>query len=234
MAFKLLRRREILLPTLWGWLAFAAIAAAVAVVAARGAYGFLATNEPAAAPRFLVVEGWMGDEELAQVKALFASGKYEKIITVGGPLDSRLVPVVGLADFGHWSARMLLNIGIPESRVVPVAVPASAQDRTYLSAVTARDWMQRDYPDAREFDLYSAGVHTRRSRLLYKMAFGPEYRIGAIASRTVDYDPSLWWRSSAGVKTVMSESISYAWTICCFFPPAQGSHEEKWGVKRSP
>jgi hypothetical protein len=135
----LLRRRQVWLPTLWGWLVLLALLGGVALLFARCAHAFLAPNEPArgkdgAGARTLIVEGWMDEAELAQAIAVFRRGHYQRVLTTGGPVESwaEALPWKTFADRG---ASYLTSHGLSEVPVVAVPAPASAQDRSFLSAV---------------------------------------------------------------------------------------------------
>jgi hypothetical protein len=73
------------------------------------------------------------------------------------------------------------------------------------------------YPDS-NVNIYSFGVHARRSWLLFQKAFGDEMEIGVIAAEDRSYDPLYWWRSSRGVKAVGGEMIAYGYTRFFFHP----------------
>jgi hypothetical protein len=236
----LLRRRTVRLPTLWGWAVILAAgltgSAAVVVTLAFAANAWLAPNEPAAGidgagARILIVEGWLDEPDLDQALAAFRRGHYERIVTTGAPIDS-------WNDWHPWrnfadrAATYLKAHGLADVRIDAVPAPASAQDRTFLSAVVVREWAQRSEVTLSTVDLFSAGVHARRSRLLFQMAFGPGVTVGVLSSAPLDFDAQHWWRSSTGTKSVMGETLSLAWTACCFWPPAQGSHEERWAVPK--
>lgn len=223
----LLRRRTIWMPTFAGWaLALLAVIAALAWIFLH-LHAFLAVNQPVAA-RLLVVEGWVSPRELDQAIALFRNGHYRSVITTGGPGTADLYQPNPVA-YARLARDYLIRHGVPADTVTAVAAPESAQDRTYLSAVMVRDWLQQSGLKVDALDVFSSGVHSRRSRALYRMAFGPKVRIGILAARPGTYNPDAWWTSSNGVKTVISESISWIWTELLFWPAAQGSHEEKWG-----
>ena len=118
--------------------------------------------------------------------------------------------------------------------MVAVAAPESAQDRTFLSAVVVRDWLRRQGDTIDAVDLFSGSVHARRSRLVFRMAFGPEVDVGVFAAAPRRYALERWWTTSEGVKAVLGEAISLAWTACCFAPPTPGSHEGRSPMPRSP
>jgi hypothetical protein len=95
-----------------------------------------------------------------------------------------------------------------------------------------RDWLQAAGVNVDAIDLYSGGVHARRSRAVYEMAFGSAVQVGVMSALPSDYDPQHWWTTSQGAKTVTGEALSLAWTRCCFWPPPRGSHEERWAVPK--
>jgi hypothetical protein len=227
--FSLFRRRQVWLPTLWGWLVLLAVIGVVCVLAGRHIYALLAPNDPAPRARILVVEGWMSDKELDQAVAVFRRGKYERIVTTGGPIES-WVEFYRSSTYAELAASYLKKHGLDSVDVTAVSAPASAQDRTFLSAVKVRDWAARQGLMLEALDVFSAGAHGQRSRRLYRMAFGPKVDVGVLSARPLDYDERHWWRTSVGAKSVVTETIGLLWTICCFHPPPPGSHEEMWGA----
>ena len=227
-----LRPRRLWWPTLWGWLVLLVLAACTVTLAARHAGTYLAPNEPLPHARTLVVEGWLDVPELSQVMAAVQRGHYERVLVTGGPMEP-------WDDHPQWhsladrAADYLTHHGLSKMPVVAVPTPASAQDRSFLSAVQVREWLQQTSPADDGIDVFSAGAHARRSRLVYRMAFGPQARIGILSAAPTGYEPRHWWLTSAGTKAVLGETLSLAWTTCCFFPPPRGSHDERWGVPAS-
>jgi hypothetical protein len=228
----LVRRREVWLPTLWGWLAILALLALLSGLIARNIGAWLAVNDPLAAgpaPRVLVIEGWLPERELDDAAAYARTQGYARIIATGGPIES-FSPFASYAERAAQHLRQRLP-GLP---VDAVSAPATAQDRTFASAVWLRDWAARERVALDAFDLYSLGAHARRTRMVYRIAFGDGVRVGIVAGMPKRSDPRRWWTSSDAAKTVWLESASVAWTWCCFRPPPRGSHEERWAVPPQP
>jgi hypothetical protein len=225
--FSLVRRRQVWLPTLFGLLLLISLVSAAGLLAARWIHPFLAPNDPAPGASVLVVEGWLEARELDQAIEAFRKGHYQRIVTTGGPIEkwpelSKTTSYAGLA------AGYLVQQGLGDIAVTAVPAPASAQDRTFLSAVKLRDWAQKEGLVLDALDVFSDGSHGRRSRMLYQMALGPKVKVGILSARPAQYDEERWWNMSAGVKAVLGETISVIWTTCCFHPPPPGSHEELW------
>jgi hypothetical protein len=227
---KLFRRRHVWLPTVWGAIVLLAIGAALGVAALSQLGGYLAPTRFAVGSdgrgaRTLVVEGWLDDDALEDAAALARSGRYDRVVTSGGPIETwrEIQPWPTYAD---RAADYLLRHGVRETPVIAVPAPGLEQDRSYLSAAVVRDWARTQGPSLATIDVFSASVHARRSRLVYRMAFGPGVDIGIVAAPPRRYRLDRWWVTSEGTKAVMSEALSLAWTKCCFWPgeePAAGS-----------
>lgn len=170
----------------------------------------------------------MTGEELDQAVAAFRSGRYDRVVTTGGPIE-RWLNFRGSSSYADWAANYLKTHGLAHTDVTPVSGPASAQNRTFLSAVMVREWAARQGLALKAFDVFTAGAHARRSRTLYRMAFGPDVEVGVLSARPQEYDERHWWRTSAGARSVLGEAISLLWTTCCFYAAPPGSHEEIWG-----
>ena len=170
----------------------------------------------------------MTGEELDQAVAAVRRGRYDRVVTTGGPIE-RWLNFRGSTNYADWAANYLKTHGLADIDVTPVSGPASAQNRTFLSAVMVRDWAARQALALKAFDVFSAGPHARRSRILYRRAFGPNVEVGVLSARPQEYDEHHWWRTSAGAKYVLGETISLLWTSCCFHAAPPGSHEEMWG-----
>jgi hypothetical protein len=222
----LLRRRQVLVPTLLGWTVLVLALASAAVVAVRSAYAFLAVTRPVGA-HLLVIEGWMPNEQLDQALAVYRAGSFEHVFTTGGPISEFETP--SAPSYAERARNYLVAQGLPGDRVAAVPAPPSAQDRSFLNAVTLRDFLAKSGLRADSLDVVSVGAHCRRSWLVYRLAFGDGARVGMIAVRPGEYDPEAWWRTSAGAKDVLGEWIGWAWTVLFFHPGARGSHEELWG-----
>ena len=228
----LLRRRHVWLPTVWGWLVIAAVVAAAVLLGGPRLHGFLALNDPVGA-RLLVVEGWMTPLDLDQAVAAFRAGRYERIVTVGGPITGW--PELNRhSTFAEMAADHLRKRGLADVDVIAVPAPDTEQHHTYMNAMCVREWAAKSRLPLDSVDVFSSGIHARRSRLLYAMAFGPDVRVGVVAAEPTSYDASRWWRSSAGAKSVLGEAISLAWTKCCFWPGEPGSADERAAVAPAP
>lgn len=220
----LFRQRRVWMPTILGWLVLLFIGIATSILLAINLYTFLAPNEPVGA-RVLVVEGWLGPEELEQAIQAFKNGKYERIVTTGGPVTGwhRVSPD---SDYATLAAEYLAHHGVQRDLIAAVPAPKSVHERTFLSAVMFRESAQRLGIQLDSVDIFSSGPHARRSRLLFQMALGPKVRVGVLAARPADYAPESWWRTSAGVEQMLFQAFGFVWVKCCFWPGPPGSQNE--------
>jgi hypothetical protein len=208
---KLVRRRELPVPTLLGALLFAAVAAAMAVVAVYGTYPFLAPIAPVGGG-VLVVEGWGGSPAFDEALRRFRTGDYTRFVATGGPIE-RDSPIAAAHTWAEYAADALLVRGVPASAIAIVAVPPSEHDRTFRSALAVRDWLAKQPVPVTRLDVVTLGPHGRRSRRLYERAFAGRTAIGVISATPEDYEPERWWRTSEGAKSVLTEAIGWAWSV---------------------
>jgi hypothetical protein len=92
------------------------------------------------------------------------------------------------------------------------------KDRTYHSALAAKEWLGQEGISTGTIDVATLGPHARRSRLLFEKAFGNDMKVGIITLDDVEYDPAHWWRTSEGVREVVGEAIAYVYARILFHP----------------
>ena len=202
--------------------AIALLAIASAVVAFTGSqlYRFLAINEPVGGT-LLVVEGWMVPAELDGALIPLRAGHYQLIVTSGGPLYDAWHSE-GPATFAERAAAYL-NGFLTDKPVVPVPAPDTPTDRTYTSAVAVREWLKASHVTVTSLDVFSWGPHARRSRDLYRLAFGPQVQVGVFAAEPAAGGFDAWYRTSYATEEMLKELAGYIWIKCCFWPSSSGS-----------
>ena len=84
-------------------------------------------------------------------------------------------------------ANLLVEHGIPQRCVSAIFPPAAKKDRTYSSALAAKQWLHQQGISVKTLDVATLGPHARRSRLLFQMAFGDDTKVGIIALDDVEY-----------------------------------------------
>jgi uncharacterized SAM-binding protein YcdF (DUF218 family) len=200
-----------------GWLVVVAAIAVIGMAVVRTIYPFLAVTKRVDSD-VLVVEGWIHYYAIQTGADEFRSGAYERVYATGGP-------VAGTGDYtsdfmtsAHVGKGLLLTAGLPEESLEMVPSRVNGRDRTYWSAVALKEQFRERGMNVRSLNVVTENVHARRTRLLYQLAFGENVKVGIIAAQNPDYDPRHWWRYSAGVRDVLSESIAYVYAKLFFSP----------------
>lgn len=184
---------------------------------------FLAVNEPIGAD-YLVIEGWLGKKELEQAHQMFVAGEYKLAVVSGGPRKDGFNS--SLPNYAERGRQYLLSKGFPKEKLFAAPAPYSAQERTFMSAVTLREWFTDQGIVVQSLDIFTGDVHSRRSRELYRLVFGEQVDIGVYASKPNGFELNRWWQSSDGAKSVAAELLGWLLVKCCFNPGQSGSHHE--------
>ena len=212
----LLGRRSMLLPTWRGWLWLLILTAGLGWFVLHHLEPFLADNDPLP-DGVMVVEGWVPDFGMQMVIQQVRQSPYHKIYVTGGPLD-RGAPLAEFKTYAALGAASLVKMGLDPNVVEVAPAPGVRHDRTYASALALKRWLQERHVSLAQLNVITMGPHARRTRLLYTKAFGPATTVGIVAVPSQDFDPRRWWQSSAGVRTVVSEVIAYAYARVAFNP----------------
>ncbi|NET82922.1 MAG: YdcF family protein [Moorea sp. SIO1F2] len=168
---------------------------------------FLSIKSPINADA-LVVEGWLPDYALKGAMEEFDRGNYQKLITTGPPLRKGYY-LSHYKTYAELTAATCIALGVEPDKLVAVPAPDVNVNRTLASAQALREWLLTSDESIKSINLYSFDVHTRRSWLIFKQVLAPEFKVGAIAANSLDYEPKQWWVSSQGVRSIMSETIAY-------------------------
>lgn len=216
--FRLTTVRECRVLTPIGWSTLSIAFGLVLVSIMLFIHPFLAPTKPVHGD-ILVVEGWLPDYALKKAKERFQKGNYQLLVTIGGKIE------VGyhLSKYETWAelaASALKKLGVSEDKIMAApAIKNIKKDRTYYSIRALQRRLHREGLKAASIDVVSLGVHARRSWFLFKKVFS-SVNVGVIAIKPNSYDTSRWWLFSMGVRSVISESIAYAYARFIFSPPA--------------
>ena len=221
----ILRRKERWGLSWRGWLLVTLVGLMAACLVFLNVHPFLAVTHRVNA-NFLVVEGWMQRYAIRKAAEEFKAGSYERIFTTGGPENGVGGYINDYQTSASAGAEALKRFGIPDDLVQMVPSRVIGRDRTYSSAVALRDWLHEHKMLVHSINVLTEDAHARRTRLLYRKAFGKNVVVGIISVSNPDYNPRHWWRYSDGVREVIGESIAYIYARF-FFYPSESSHERK-------
>ena len=195
--------------TLKGWLLTICSFMAITIFLGFNIYSFLAPVAPIKAEA-LVVEGWIDDDGIKSAIAHFQQQDYQILITTGTPL-TRGSYLSEYQNFAQLSAATAVKLGFDRGKIAIVPTPPIERDRTLASAIAVKQWLQQNQPQITAINVYSKGVHGRRSWLLYREALKPEIKVGIISHTPTSYDARSWWKSSEGARETLSEAIAYVY-----------------------
>lgn len=208
---KFIERQEIWMLTFQGWLIAFFVSICILFFIFTNLYSFLAVTSPIKTD-VMVIEGWITDGALKQAVAEIERGNYSQIFTTGIPVEigHYLAKYKTFADICTASLR---EMGVPESKIISVPTPGVIKDRTEAGAVAFQKWLEHENYQVKSVNLFTANAHARRSWLIFKRVLEPHMKVGIIASVPENYTPQTWWKTSEGVRVVLSESIAYLYAL---------------------
>ena len=175
---------------------------------------FLAHNERLKA-ELLVVEGWIDDQALKKANDEFNHGRYMYLVIVGGPLPKSLQSKRG-NSLAERAAKTLISYGFKKKYLIVLSSPPVKHHNTYSFAITLRNWLMNSSYKITAINVFTEGVHARKSFIIYKNALGPGIKVGIISSGPFDYNPYLWFFSVEGIKWVIKDGIGYIYALIWF------------------
>lgn len=159
----------------------------------------------------------MGDAALREVVAVMEPDHL--VLCAGGPITHG-AEILPYDNYAEVSAERLVAIGVPRKQILVAPAPKVQRDRTYASALAARDKLERAGLFGEPVNLCSVGAHARRSRLMYRKVFGADYPLGILSISPEEFDLENWYRHSSGFKMVLSEWFSWFYSLLFFRVPA--------------
>src|SRR5579862_1991289 len=187
-SFALFRRRSIWFPTWRGWLLLAG-AGMVFLLAWMLAIPLLLSPTQPLGRGILVVEGWLPDYTLEEAARAFESHHYRAIVVTGVPLDQGAY-ILTETNYAQLASETLQRMGIKPESIVCLARSKTPRNRTYGTALLVRRWLDSQSIDG-GVDVFTLGVHARRTRFYYRLALGPKYKVGIIAGEEHRFNPTL-------------------------------------------
>lgn len=203
------RRRSVPLPTWRLWLCALGTAAAITVGVGSQLHSWLAVTDPVSGAKYMAIEGWAPDEVARRTQEIADDTNALRIFCTGIPLDKGHYLAAWKTD-ADVTALTLAKLGMDPQRICPAAGNAARVDRTRNMAIGLKAVLDGEgIPAAdRKINLVSQGTHARRSRDVFQEVLGPEWQVGIYSVPNPEYNPSLWYRQSAGVKGVISETAA--------------------------
>ncbi len=113
---------------------------------------------------------------------------------------------------------IMLHYGVPSDKIVAVSTQKDRLNRTYSSAETAARWISAHYDPVPAINIFTEGVHARRSFILYQLAFDKQVKLGVIASPKYKFNRKNWWKEKEGREYVLTQTMKYIYAKFLFYP----------------
>ena len=189
----------------------------ILILAATSLHPFLAVNKPVG-HGILVVEAWVPPKTLAESANLFNSGNYCCIVIVGGTIRGIERYSTHLTTYPDLAAKRLEELGFDTKKLVRISAPDVAIGRrTLTSAMAIKRWLNNSGASVCCLDVFTAGVHARKSWLLFRYALGDSFRVGIIAGDAAPYNRAVWFLSPRGIWSVSHNLAGYVYSKLWMF-----------------
>ncbi len=202
--------------TFWGWVAFGVILALIFRIWLATVCEWLSLNRPVRA-RTLVVEGWIEDYALRHAVDFYRKNHYRHMVVTGLPI-TQWRDYVTFKNTAEGAVAVMKGYGFQDTIYRAVIPPTVTINRTYNTAVATRLLFEKHPEFGKAFNIFSVGVHSRRTHLMFERAFGDHYNVGIIADTDRTFDPEHWWRTSKGFRNVSNEFVAFGYVWAFFHP----------------
>jgi len=165
---------------------------------------FLAVSSPAG-QGILVVEAWIPSQSLREAARVFQSGKYRYLVVVG----TQITVCDHSVNNADLAADDLEKLGSAKNKVVRIAIPYQSVDRTFATAKAFKQWALSSAVGTCCIDVYTVGVHARKSWITFQTVLGSTYQVGVIAGPETSYNPKYWLMSGRGIWLVARNLSGY-------------------------
>ncbi len=179
-------------------------------------YKFLFLREPIKTST-MVLEGWVPTYALLDALEYYEENNYKNLIVTGIPITQYEYA----SDFKYTSQATILalkHFGFSDT-IYEAANPTNIyKDRTYCTALQTKEIFAQHPEWGKSFNVYSMGVHSRRSLLLFKKAYPNNFEIGIISHSDRAFIGEEWWKSSIGFRNVSNELLALTYSKFFFHP----------------
>jgi hypothetical protein len=173
-------------------------------------YDFLAINSPVQ-EGILVVEGWIPTQALTESVNIFNFGHYSYLVVVGGPIQGSGSDSPDSMTYADLAAKRLETLGLDTKKIVKIRVPGVSTGHTLASAKAVKRWLAGSGTFVCCVDVFTVGVHARKSWIVFRYAVGDRYHVGIISGTEVSCDPRFWFFSRRGIREVTRNLVGYVY-----------------------
>jgi hypothetical protein len=174
-------------------------------------HDFLALNSPING-EILVVEGWFPDVPgMADAANALLHHNYQRVVCVA--VDDPEDAASAHTSNAQRASKRLISLGVNPLLIHVIALKSSEHDRTFHCALAVKSWLEKEHPKVRSIDVFTVGIHARKSLLLYKKAMPEGFSVGIIAAKDSRDFASNWWLSPRGIYLVLRNTVGYLYAL---------------------
>ncbi|MGE0019536.1 MAG: hypothetical protein AB7S72_07710 [Draconibacterium sp.] len=166
---------------------------------------------------FLVLDGQLPDYAIEQAITIFDQNKYKAIVVMGGRLPSGHY-ITGKKTMAEITYSTFIALDFDSTKLILIKGQQVLKDRTYTSGLYLKKWFEEQKIQTTKIDILSVGCHAKRSQYLFQKALGNNFEIGVVAIKDKGYNINKWWKTSNGVRSVISEVIALIYATVFFHP----------------
>ena len=122
------------------------------------------------------------------------------------------------SSYAIEAKELLTQNGIDPDKIIPVAAERVVYNRTYSSALAVKKWIESNKIPIEGINLYSLGIHSRRSWITYKSLLNEEFPVGVISGKQKFY------KRSYLIIPFGRELIGYIWYRTVLLPTLKFKH----------
>ena len=213
---RLFKNKVCIRPTIWGWIIILIILYSLFRISLTGIVRYLSMDAPVGS-KTMVLEGYVPTYAIKDAMNYFRDNGYKRLIITGIPIVNYefIAPYKSTAEATVLAVR---HFGYKDTVYIADIPTNILVDRTYSTAVETRLIFDENPEWPKNMDIYSVGVHSRRTYNMFRKVFGRDYNIGIIAHRDRTFDPDHWWKSSKGFRNVSNEFLATFYTMAFFHP----------------
>jgi DUF218 domain len=206
---RLIQRRTLWWPTLLGWVLIGVVIVTPLVWWWFKGEDFLSATHRLPA-EVLVVDGWIGRQNLEAAKTEFERGGYTYVATTGG-LSSDW-------NGNQWNhaqkaTNLMIRFGVPPDRVIEAPARETKSQRTFESALAVRTALDARRLQPAAVNIFTVGAHAKRSRLVFAKTLAAGTRVGVISVTPIGYASGPWWKSTERADDFLKETIGWLYEL---------------------
>lgn len=176
-------------------------------------HSYLSFNNPISAD-ILLVEGWINSDYVPAILEELHRHHYSRIVVIG-----TIKPKINEKNIEDTKANAFLitkKLRTLSNNVIVINSINSVykkKHQTFNYMVFFKNWLTQEHPNIKSVDLFSVGVHARKSHLLLRRVLPSSIETGVISAAPIYYNSECWWLSKKGIRLFLKNTISFFYAL---------------------